>query len=486
MRDPARGRARALRAFRGTRVGEPAGHARQLSGCLSLLQLAPQRPGRVATPKTVPIRWPATPGTDGRRIRRQPGARFFVPTEDEWYKAAYYDPHKPGGAGYWNYPTRSDDAAGSGCRFGSTARTTIAEAYLDPQRYFVEVGTFRRAASAYGTFDQAGNALEWTEGLVPPFLRCAWGGAFDMSDGGRNQRAPNRHYTSALRRTEYRLPCRCSGGRVPLRRPSTDCARDRFDHVRRRRFSPPPLARSRKRQAVLSARVVQLPERRRGSGQSGPRGRQPGAVRQCAQRLDTDEQLRENIERMRKYLDHARQRDIKVLVQLAGWYGGHMRQRCGRDRTSTAMDGRRSANIPALFGYQLYDEPEYKAGGGLGVEDQRQLRRICLGLAPEPRHVATMGCEPASHDLGRVQPGAAVELDRLPAGHRLVPGRSLSARQGTGLFRPPWRLGAADDGLVDGARGGGTARTSASPQSGSLHAGRRLAAYRERRAGSLA
>jgi len=44
-------------------------------------------------------------GTDGRRIRRNSGAKYFVPTEDEWIKAAYYDPHKPGGAGYWKYPT---------------------------------------------------------------------------------------------------------------------------------------------------------------------------------------------------------------------------------------------------------------------------------------------------------------------------------------------------------------------------------------------
>jgi hypothetical protein len=33
-----------------------------------------------------------------------------------------------------------------------------------------------------------------------------------------------------------------------------------------------------------------------------------------------------------------------------------------------------------LFGYQLYDEPEYKAGGGLGVEEQRRLRVFVEGL----------------------------------------------------------------------------------------------------------
>ncbi len=35
-------------------------------------------------------------GPDGRDILRNPGATWFIPSEDEWYKAAYYDPNKPG------------------------------------------------------------------------------------------------------------------------------------------------------------------------------------------------------------------------------------------------------------------------------------------------------------------------------------------------------------------------------------------------------
>src|SRR5262245_20669897 len=36
-------------------------------------------------------------------VTRKPDARYVIPTEDEWYKATYYDPAKPGGAGYWDY-----------------------------------------------------------------------------------------------------------------------------------------------------------------------------------------------------------------------------------------------------------------------------------------------------------------------------------------------------------------------------------------------
>lgn len=41
-------------------------------------------------------------------VSRQSGAQYFIPSEDEWYKAAFY---KTGtNAGYWEYATRSDSA----------------------------------------------------------------------------------------------------------------------------------------------------------------------------------------------------------------------------------------------------------------------------------------------------------------------------------------------------------------------------------------
>ena len=47
---------------------------------------------------------------------RAASATFFIPSEDEWYKAAYYDPRMeaaggpPGDDNYWLYPTSSDAA----------------------------------------------------------------------------------------------------------------------------------------------------------------------------------------------------------------------------------------------------------------------------------------------------------------------------------------------------------------------------------------
>ncbi|MEI6659552.1 MAG: SUMF1/EgtB/PvdO family nonheme iron enzyme, partial [Planctomycetota bacterium] len=46
----------------------------------------------------------ATPPT------RAPGATIFLPSENEFYKAAYYDPTKSGTGGYWQYGVMSDIA----------------------------------------------------------------------------------------------------------------------------------------------------------------------------------------------------------------------------------------------------------------------------------------------------------------------------------------------------------------------------------------
>ncbi len=50
-------------------------------------------------------------GDDGRTIQRNPGSKWAVTSEDEWYKAAYYKGGSTN-AGYWDYPTSSDIAPG--------------------------------------------------------------------------------------------------------------------------------------------------------------------------------------------------------------------------------------------------------------------------------------------------------------------------------------------------------------------------------------
>jgi formylglycine-generating enzyme required for sulfatase activity len=124
---------------------------------------------------------------------RNPAAAYFIPSENEWYKAAY---HKNDGAtaNYWEYPTSTDAEPFSSKPPGTAApiqsntaniykddgiangyddgfATTGSGAEIDSQTYLIDVGAFTTSLSPYGTFDQAGNVNEWNEAVIEqPFL----------------------------------------------------------------------------------------------------------------------------------------------------------------------------------------------------------------------------------------------------------------------------------------------------------------------------
>lgn len=125
-------------------------------------------------------------GEDGHTITRKQGmGRYFVPSEDEWYKAAYYDPDKTGGAGYWDYPAQGDLAPTA--ELPSTpprAKPPGAANYnaVDQVNGITIVGAYGLSTSAYDTFDQGGNVQEWDERVMwqdPNFpTRQVLGGGF--------------------------------------------------------------------------------------------------------------------------------------------------------------------------------------------------------------------------------------------------------------------------------------------------------------------
>ena len=106
------------------------------------------------------------------------GASIVVASEDEWVKAAYYDPTK-GGSNYWLYPTQSDSAPGT--TIGSSPNQAN---YSDPEGGggfsdgVREGGAYSGSASHYGTFDQGGNVWELNETVVAGFARGFRGGAW--------------------------------------------------------------------------------------------------------------------------------------------------------------------------------------------------------------------------------------------------------------------------------------------------------------------
>ena len=96
------------------------------------------------------------------------GATYYIPTENQWYKAAYY---KGGGtnAGYWNYATQSDTAPtavtagstgiGSSGSTGNFANYNNVADWNSQNGNVTTVGT-NGGASAYGAFDMSGNVYE--------------------------------------------------------------------------------------------------------------------------------------------------------------------------------------------------------------------------------------------------------------------------------------------------------------------------------------
>lgn len=108
-------------------------------------------------------------GEDGRWVERNTDARWFVPSEDEWYKAAYYKANGRN-AGYWDYPTQSDELPSNTGGDGYTDPGNHANYWnngytLGSPYWRTSVGEFENSASAYGTYDQGGNVWEWTEAI---------------------------------------------------------------------------------------------------------------------------------------------------------------------------------------------------------------------------------------------------------------------------------------------------------------------------------
>ena len=124
---------------------------------------------------------PSNGGYDASNLYRNSSARYVLPSEHEWYKAAYYS---GSGALYFDYATGSDvipTAVASGTGAGT--------AVFDGGGATVPADiTQAGGLSAYGTMGQNGNVGEWhesafdgTNNLTTEF-RARRGGSWDSSE----------------------------------------------------------------------------------------------------------------------------------------------------------------------------------------------------------------------------------------------------------------------------------------------------------------
>ncbi len=148
-----------------------------------------------------------------RAMTRSHKRGFVIPSQNEWIKAAYYDPNGGGKYSYWQYPTSpgafGDEGAAaphsttldptsgdvtnastqplanfhaenqpppSWCpaAFSAEACSSVNPFGMDPATYAkayqgsLETVGQARTTSPWGTLDQGGNAVEWTDTITAP------------------------------------------------------------------------------------------------------------------------------------------------------------------------------------------------------------------------------------------------------------------------------------------------------------------------------
>ncbi len=105
----------------------------------------------------------------GTNLYRHKDAYYFLPSEDEWYKAAYYS---GGGTTYFTYPTGSDTVP-TAVGGGTNADTAVYGGVTNAPAAVNDAG----GLSPYGTMAQGGNVWEWSE--------SAWSGTNNLPTDDR-------------------------------------------------------------------------------------------------------------------------------------------------------------------------------------------------------------------------------------------------------------------------------------------------------------
>ena len=101
----------------------------------------------------------------GDVVARNAGAKIFLPSADEWTKAAFYNPTTQS---YSTWPTQSNTRPTATLPTGAEQITAENTANYNPQTVGVttkmtNAGTYVNTTSTYGLFDMSGNVTEMTD-----------------------------------------------------------------------------------------------------------------------------------------------------------------------------------------------------------------------------------------------------------------------------------------------------------------------------------
>lgn len=116
----------------------------------------------------------STFGTTGAtwtdQARRSPGAKYWIPSVDEWLKAVHYDPNKesPGVGGWWDYSNGSNERPVTGLPGEGETSANIAAQIGSDAAWQIPVGAYADHTTPYGLLDASGGVSEWMEDWVFP------------------------------------------------------------------------------------------------------------------------------------------------------------------------------------------------------------------------------------------------------------------------------------------------------------------------------
>lgn len=107
----------------------------------------------------------------GNGTQQKSNATWVLPSQSEWYKAAYY--HRNSGTNnmYWSYATQSNIAPGNSlvnAMMANQANYALNGVFtMSSAPYLTPVGTFEASPGPYGTFDMGGDVRQWLFAFDP-------------------------------------------------------------------------------------------------------------------------------------------------------------------------------------------------------------------------------------------------------------------------------------------------------------------------------